>query len=322
MRWLLLAVTVFAGGCSGTFQYKQLDAGAFPQLPRRHELTDTPFHPQEIHHCGPSALAILLNRAGIDVTPHELTQQVYLPGRKGSLGPELLAAPRHYGRLAYKLQPELGHLLREVADGFPVLVLQNLGLAWIPRWHYAVVVGFDLDEQYIILRSGRHKRVLTDFSTFERTWRRSDYWAFTTLKPGQLPAVPYALPYLQAITGLERTGHWLSASKSYQAAVKQWPDNPIAWMGLGNSRYALEEVSAAEQAYRQALTLDAGYAPAHNNLAQTLADQERWQEAEIHARKAVKLGGAHQATYRQTLDHIILEKNLTQRHKDAEKQKL
>src|SRR2546422_3737218 len=35
----------------------------------------------------------------------------------------------------------LSDLLAEVAAGHPVLVFQNLGLHWIPRWHFAVAVG-------------------------------------------------------------------------------------------------------------------------------------------------------------------------------------
>lgn len=304
----MLAVTLIVSGCGSTFQYKSLTAGAYPQLPRRHELTDIAFYPQKIHHCGPAALATVLDASGVAVTPNELAKQTYLPGRKGSLSLELLATPRHYNRLAYKLQPELSHLFQEVVQGYPVLVLQNLGLKWIPRWHYAVVVGFDLDEQHIVLRSGRHERVITELPVFERTWRRGGHWAMTVLKPGEIPAVPHALPYLHAIIGLGRTGQWASASVSYERAVEQWPDNLTAWMGLGNSRYALGEITAAEQAYRTALQLDPQYAPAHNNLAQTLAVQHRWPEAETHALKAVELGGTHQSTYRQTLDHI--RKNL------------
>lgn len=308
MRGLVLAVAVIVSGCTNTFQYKPWTAGADPQLPRRYELTETPFYPQEIHHCGPAALTTLLTATGVAVTPDELAAQIYLPGRKGSLSMELLAAPRHYNRLAYELQPELGHLLREVAHGNPVLVLQNLGLQWIPRWHYAVVVGFDLDEEYVVLRSGRDERVITAMPTFERTWRRSGYWAMIALKPGEMPAVPRALPYLRAIVGLEHDGQWASAIESYQAAVRQWPDSLTAWMGLGNSRYALGQLTAAEQAYRQALQLDPQYAPAHNNLAQTLADQHRWPEAETHARKAVELGGSYESTYRQTLEQITARK--------------
>jgi Flp pilus assembly protein TadD len=79
-------------------------------------------------------------------------------------------------------------------------------------------------------------------------------------------------------------------------------------MGLGNSRYALGQLAAAEQAYRQALQVDPQYAPAHNNLAQTLADQHRFAEAETHARKAVELGGSYQSIYRQTLEDITAKK--------------
>ena len=32
------------------------------------------------------------------------------------------------------------------AGALTLLVLQNLGLSWLPRWHYAVVVGYDLAE--------------------------------------------------------------------------------------------------------------------------------------------------------------------------------
>lgn len=308
MRWLVPAVVIIISGCGGAFQYKPLTAGADPQLPRRYELTETPFYPQEIHQCGPAALATLLAATGVAVTPDELAAQIYLPGRKGSLSVELLATPRRYDRLAYKLQPELGQLLQEVSHGHPVLVLQNLGLQWIPRWHYAVVVGFDLDEESVVLRSGRNERVITAMPTFERTWRRSDYWAMTALKPGEMPAAPHALPYLQAIVGLERAGHWVSAITSYEAAARQWPDNLTVWMGLGNGRYALGQLAAAEQAYRQALQLDPQYAPAHNNLAQTLADQHHWPEAETHARKAVELGGSYESTYRQTLEQITARK--------------
>ena len=105
-------------------------------LAPRVELTETPFFPQEEHQCGPAALATVLNYHQLAVTPAELTPQVYLPEREGSLQIELVAAARRYGMLAYPLRGNLSDLMTEVAAGNPVLVLQNLAFGWLPKWHY------------------------------------------------------------------------------------------------------------------------------------------------------------------------------------------
>jgi len=60
-------------------------------------------------------------------------------------------------------------------------VLQNLALDWVPMWHYAVVVGYDLAADEIVLRSGRTKRQVMAMPTFERTWKRSRFWAMVTV---------------------------------------------------------------------------------------------------------------------------------------------
>lgn len=303
---LLLSLSLLAA-CSGGLQHKQL-ATAASGLPPVHELRATPFHPQKVHHCGPAALATVLEDAGHKISPEELGKLVYLPGREGSLTVEMSAAVRHLGYLPYRMRPDLSDLIAEIAHGRPVVVLQNLGLRWLPRWHYAVAIGYDLPRTQIILRSGVHRRVLTDIATFERTWRRGDHWALLVLPPGQMPARAEAARYLQAAAGLERTPHRQAALQSYQAAVERWPENLTAWMALGNGAYADGNLDAAGTAYRKALELDAAYAPAYNNLAQTLADLEQWPEAERMARRAIDLGGAHMDDYRGTLDYILRNK--------------
>ena len=72
----------------------------------------------------------------------ELVAQIYLPERKGSLQPEIIAAVRRYDRVPYRIEPALPALLAELRAGRPVLILQNLGLRSLPRWHYAVVIGY------------------------------------------------------------------------------------------------------------------------------------------------------------------------------------
>lgn len=273
-------------------------------LPEPVELTAVPFFPQEEYQCGPAALATVLNWSGIRVTPAELTPQVYLPERRGSLQLELLGAARRHGRVPYVLAPQLESLLAEVSSGNPVLVLQNLGLSWAPRWHYAVVVGFDLRRDRVILRSGPIRRHETPFKVFERTWRRADYWAMVALPPERLPFTAEELPYVQAVAALERLARWPETATAYATALERWPKSLAARLGLGNSRHALGDLHGAEEAFRQAALDHPDAGVAFNNLAQTLLEQDRLPEAQAAARRALELGGPHRDTFRETLKQI------------------
>src|SRR3989344_3891591 len=298
----LLLIFLIASGCT-TLQTDRIraTANAFPQPV---ELTTVPFFPQEEYQCGPAALATVLNGAGVSVTPDQLAPQVYLPKRQGSLQLEMIGAARRHGRVPYVLRPELESLLAEVASGNPVLILQNLSFWWYPKWHYAVVVGFDLPRDRIVLRSGREQRHDIPIEIFERTWRRSRYWAMVVLSPDRLPFTAEEIPYIQAVAPLERLARWPEATMAYSTALKRWPKSLAARMGLGNSRYALADVPGAEAEFRHATQDHPEAAVAFNNLAQTLADRNKWPEARAAARRAVELGGPQIETFRETLKQI------------------
>lgn len=294
---------LWLGGCA-TPQTQALLQANSRELQQRIELSQVPFYPQETHQCGPASLAMLLNAAGTPVTPQDLTAQVYLPGREGSLQVEMLAAARRNGLFAYELAPKLDDLLAEIAAGSPVIVLQNLALSWYPVWHYAVVVGYDLKREEIILRSGLERRQVLPFTTFEHTWERAGYWAMLALPPGRMPRTATEASYIAAAMALEKAGSAKSAAAAYEAALKRWPRNLAARIGLGNAAYALGDLKRAERAYRQATLDHPESAIALNNLAQTLADQKRYAEALAAAHQAVRLGGPEQAVARDTLAQI------------------
>lgn len=212
----------------------------------------------------------MLEDAGAGVSGDELVPLVWLPGRRGSLQPELLAASRQYGRIPYVIAPEFGALLAEVAAGRPVLVLQNLGIAAAPSWHYAVVVGFSPREGEVILRSGVDRRRVTPAKVFMRTWARGDRWGMIALPPGQLPAGDDAGRYLRAVAAMETTGHLEEAIAAYRAALSRWPDESLAYLGLGNSLLGLGRPAAAADEYRRALALAPGDVTILNNLANAL----------------------------------------------------
>jgi Peptidase_C39 like family len=272
-------------------------------LPARAEIAGVPFHPQQEQYCGPAALATVLGWSGLPATQEAVAAAVYTPGREGTLGHDLVGAAARHGRLAVPVA-DLPSLLREVAAGHPVLVLQNLGLGWYPQWHYAVVVGYDLAAGELALRSGEERRRVVSLDTFDRTWTRADRWAIVVLPPDSLPASATEATVVRAAAGLERAGRAGEAALAYDAILRRWPGSLGALIGRGNARYATGDLDGAAVAYRAALARHPAAAVAWNNLADVLAARGQRDAALIAARRAVALGGPHAATYRQTLDQI------------------
>jgi len=293
-------------GCVGLPQSEALRRAGGAGLPPRMELDAVPFFAQEAFQCGPAALAMALNAAGVAVSPDALVEEVYIPAREGSLQVEMLAGARRHGLLAYALAPQLAHVLAEVAAGNAVIVLQNQGLfASRPYWHYAVVIGYDLERDEILLHSGTSARRAMSFRLFEFLWIDSGRWAMVALAPDHLPASASEARYATAAAALEQSGRIAEAHRAYAALLQRWPTNLVGLMGLGNTAYALGRTAEAEAAFRGATALHPAAAAAFNNLAQTLADQGKREEALEAARKAVSFGGASLPAAQATLEQIL-----------------
>ncbi len=271
---------------------------------QRIEIPDVPFFAQEQYQCGPAALAMIVSWSGQAVTPEVVKPMVYVPERKGSFQLEMIAATRNFNRVPYQLPSGWRSLITEIEAGNPVLVLQNLGFNWFPVWHYAVVKGIDLGNNEIILNSGTTESYVTSLRTFERTWQRADKWAMVVSRPDVVPASAEDIRYLESVAAFEKLGKLNVALQAYLAAVKQWPGQLIAIMGVGNTYYQLHELENAILAYQRAIAINADYAPAHNNLAQIYLELDQLRDAYTHAQIAVKAGGAHITQYRDTLNQV------------------
>jgi predicted Zn-dependent protease len=216
----------------------------------------------------------------------------------------MLAASRRHELVAFVLAPRLEDLLRELAAGTPVVVLQNLALDWWPQWHYAVAIGYDLGRREVVLRSGVTRRLTMPLDTFEHTWARSGHWAMAALPPDRLPATASESSYLTAVAALERLAP-AAARRGYETALARWPGSVAARLGLGNASYALGDLPAAAAAYLRATLDHPEAADAWNNLAQALHELGSREQALAAARRAVALGGPRLPAYRETLDGIL-----------------
>lgn len=278
-RFALAAAVLLLAGCSALIPQTIALRTDWPAgVPRQLELTQVPFFPQAEFQCGPAALAMAMAYAGASVRPEALVGEVWLPARQGSLQREMLAAPRRHGLVGYPLAPSYADLLRELAAGHPVLVLQDVGPV-LPEWHYAVVNGFDYASGTLLLRSGLQARQEMPFSYFERTWRAGGYWAMVVTRADEIPATATESRWREALAGLSRAGAGEVAVGAWRAALARWPHSLAVAVGLANALHAAGALQEAVRVLQAALRRFPQSEVLMNNLAQTLSDQGRHAEA-------------------------------------------
>jgi len=307
----VMILSFAVGACSTPYQTLNIRHNPPADIPVQQELVSTPFFPQQKYHCGPAALAMVIKYRDIEVKPDEIAPLIYVPGLEGSLQEEVIAATRRYDLLPVKLDGELQSILREIASGNPVLVMQNLGLDIYPKWHYAVVVGYDLSDQTIVLRSGLYERLVRSFSLFERTWKRAGYWSLAIVPPSVIPNTVKAGEYLKTVVEFEQTGRISPANRAYISAANRWPSNLMAQIGIGNTSYALGEYQKSEFAYRKAIELSPQKAEIWNNLAYSLVKQGKSTESLEAIDKALKIspGNANYLESRTELNQWVKDIN-------------
>jgi tetratricopeptide (TPR) repeat protein len=271
---LLLAASLALGGCAGVPVPRPQTPGNAPI-----ELAATPFHPQRDYHCGPAALATVLGASGVAVGPDTLAPALYVPDRHGTFQVELAALPRRYDRMAVEIEGSLDALVAQLQLGRPVLVLQNLGFESVPRWHYAVVVGYQPERDRFVLRSGGEQRMLVSTRRFLATWLRADTWGIVVVAPDARPDGLLPSAWLKAAAGLESVGRHGAALAAFESALERWPDEPTALLGRANNLYLLGRHEAAAQGWLAVLAVQPEHAVALHNLVMLRVEQGRACEA-------------------------------------------
>ncbi len=304
-----MLVAVFAlGGCAAPQTAALMAPAGTPAafatgLPRQARVADVPFHGQDEDQCGPAALAMALGAIGRGRSLQSLRDEVYLPARRGTLQAEMLALPRREGLLAIPLPGQVAALLRAVADGYAVVVFQNLGLSIMPVWHYAVMVGYDLDAGRIVLHSGQSASLAMSLSTFERTWARGGYWAMIVTTPQRIPAAAAARDVLRAAVALGRSDPE-AALAAFRTLHERTPGDRLNAFAFANAQLAAGQVGDAVRTYRELLDRHPDFADGWNNLAEALARAGEPAAAREAAGRAISIGGPGLPTYRETATRL------------------
>lgn len=275
-------------GCATPPQTQNLLSNPPQHLPASANINNLPFYPQQAYYCGPTTLAEIFEFNGIKLSPEEIAPQLFIPGRKGSLQLEMVAAIRQQGLLAYSERSHLEQLITLVNLNIPIIVLQNLGLDWYPLWHYAVVKGYDLNTQEIILHSADTANRRVDLALFERTWQRANFWSVIALPAQHRLKELNAFNYLKAAQDLLLVGQTYAGIVHLEKATQLWPEQWLSYFLLGNY-YLTHDIARAVNWFEQGLPFALKETNYLNNYAYALFKNKQINQAKSMIEQALKL---------------------------------
>ena len=285
---LVFTLALLASGCaSSTKQVDQLLSSS-TSLPRFHRIDGVPFINQTAGHCGPATLTMAMNWAGLEIAIDDVAPLVYTPGSHGTFQSDMIGASRRLGMFAVPIEG-FANLLVEISSGHPVIVFENLALNWFPQWHYAVVYGYDLDKEIVMMHSGSEKEKAWDLRKFERSWKLGDYWGLVVVPPGSIVRSQTELAHVTAASGLDQVGKKKEAITAYRAILQQWPTSLASSIAVANEAFEERRYDRAIQYLAEATRHHPTSAPAWHNYALAQHAAGRKAEAKLSAQRALEL---------------------------------
>jgi len=132
------------------------------------------FYPQLAYQCGPASLAGVLNYYGIDVTPDQIAMEIFRPDIGATVTMDMVLYARKKGGAA-KWYSGSTHDIRCAIDaGVPLIVMVDVGVANISKYHYMVVIGYEPDG--IIANTGKDREKRIRWKKFLPRWDRAKRW--------------------------------------------------------------------------------------------------------------------------------------------------
>lgn len=145
-----------------------------PEAQYSRVIENVPFYPQLTYQCGPASLAGVLNYWGVTVTPDGIAEEIYSESIKGTLDIDMVIYAQRKGVRALHYTGSMEDLKKNIASGYPIIVLVDYGFSVYQVNHFIVVIGYN--DYGVIVNSGEDRGKVIPEGDFIRAWKRTNYW--------------------------------------------------------------------------------------------------------------------------------------------------
>lgn len=258
--------------------------------------------------CGAASLSAIMTYWGHPIAIDELDSSLPKADNGGVLSLDMALAARQRGFAADLVVGDRDLVQQSLGEGRPLIlmlqIVDNVGKSR-DLFHYVVVDGFDPHQDLVRVQYGDGAARWVSFERLSASWSKTGF-ATLVIDPDS-EEVDQGDPILYAVA-LEEAGQLTEAEAIYRHLLEIDARSPLLWVNLGNVLHAQHLGAQAEEAYREALSLDPMQVEALNNLAWLLLQSggDLGQAQELVSR-AVALGGPDPYLALDTMGRIQLE---------------
>jgi len=311
IRVLIILSIFFLSGCAtAKFSRDRLSKDG-----TAHYISGVPFVEQKQNMCGPSAMASVMKYWGFNATQDEIASLTYLPQIKGTLNLDLENYAVNKGFWTESYKGSLADLRSKIDGNFPVIVLKQEGIAFLNKYHYIVVIGYNDKAEYVVAYTGTNKDQCLAYKSFLSEWQAADNWTLIVCPPDKISWKLSADECVRLGLLCERNGDFRLAVDAYNNALKDQV-RPDILFDLGNAYSQSGRLSRAISAYEEALKEYPDYADCLNNLACAYIEKgDNLEKAEELINSALRTNPNGKVYYMDSLGLLRLKQK---RYNDAE----
>lgn len=305
----LIAIILFicASGCAPERTARVSDDPLLNKADRYY-IPQVPFIKQRKNFCGPASIAAVLNYWGKDISQDDVASELYIAPAKGTLNIDIAGYVMKHGLWAQEYNADFEGLKPYIRANIPVVVLQELGLAPLVKYHYSILIGYDDANKFVILHTARSQDKKVGYRNFKSSWKHAGNWALIVAPPEDVawqldPSAHNRLGNL-----CERIERFDLALLHYNEVIRQRPKEPLGYFNAGNVYLKKGDFEEAVSYYKKALSFSPDNADFYNNLACAELELGRIKDAERNVNKALSLNPKARPYYLDTLAMVYLKK--------------